>query len=121
MSGPDTTDRTTAAAGERLAVVETKLTNLEQGMAIIRSTNHGIHGEMQKFVMAEQRCVDTLGVISGQMQEFKAQLSGLMAARERQLGAWASWAVFGGALVGAVSIIYGIVMAVTALLGHVRP
>ena len=103
-----------AATGERLAVVETEIKALKADTGVIRTAIHGIHGEMQKFVQAEQRCVDALT----QLLELKPKVENLVNDNNRKSAVWGSWAIVGSAFVGAVTIISGIVFVVMELLGR---
>lgn len=67
IAAPD--GRTIVALSERVAVIETQQKALKEDTGVIRSSIHGINNEMQKFVQAEQRCVDALAQISQQTKE----------------------------------------------------
>lgn len=61
--------RTVVALSERVAVIETQQKALKEDTGVIRSSIHGINNEMQKFVQAEQRCVDALTTIAQQTKD----------------------------------------------------
>lgn len=110
--------RTQIANAERLTRVETKIEGIEESIKVIRDTNHQINGKMQQFVVAEQHHGNTIAVMSGQISKLETTIAGLKTARERQVGAWASWTIAGAALVGAVAIISGIAFTIVEFLGQ---
>lgn len=127
-------DRSVVAMGERVARVETKIEGIEKDTSVIRQAIHGINGEMQKFVQAEQRCVDGLLAVQSQtahlpelafaMKEFTAlqpRIVSLLEAEHRRVGAWKSWVVFGSAVAGAIGIITGIIVAAIEIIGYLHP
>lgn len=57
-------DRTIVALSERVAIVETQQRALKEDTGVIRSTMHAFAQDMQKFVIAEQRCGDYLSAIA---------------------------------------------------------
>lgn len=110
--------RTQIANAERLTRVETKIEGIEESIRVIRETNHQINGKMQQFVVAEERKGSSIAVMSDQISKLETTIAGLKTARERQVGAWASWTIAGAALVGAVAIISGIVFTIVEFLGQ---
>lgn len=125
--------RTTVAAAERLAVVETKIHGIERDTGVIRSAIHDINNRMTEFVAAERRCGESLSQLLGLTQDLptiainarsfadmKGQIEGVIKERERRQGAWRALILVGSALMGAVTIGGSIVGGVLWLLGHGR-
>lgn len=122
-------DRTAEAAGERLARVETQIEGLKDDTRVMRSAIHGIHGEMQKFVNAEQQCVTSLKEISKQTEhlpeiaasvqafnEIKPHLSELLQKEAHRKGAWMLVVGAGSAVAGIATILGVLITAIVLLI-----
>lgn len=134
---PAADPRTTAAMAERVAVLETKTNSLKEDTSVIRANIHGINNEMQKFVAAEQRCVDHLGKILeatkdlplvvaavATFTEMRPELRTLMAEREQRAGLSAfgrRFAMIVAAAAGLVAVIGGIAGGLVWLSQHLKP
>lgn len=126
--------RVSTPPGERLAVVETKVTGLQGDTSIMRQTLHSINGKMQEFVLREAECVSalntivdntrTLPTLIGTIQEFQAlrpQINKLIEEDQARRGAWGTWVVLGTSITGAIAVITSIILAtVTLLRGHAQ-
>lgn len=123
-------DRSVSAMGERVARVETKIEGIEKDTGVIRSTLHGINGEMQKFVMQEARCITALEMISErtkdlpeivmkvhEIYELKPKVQLLHEESAARKGAWGAYVLVGTAATGAVAIIGSIGATAFWLLG----
>lgn len=90
---------------ERVTRVETKLEGLKEDTANIRMTIHGIHGEMQKFV------IELRG-----LSEMKPRLLAALTAEEKRKGAWGIALIAGSALVGVATVTMALITAVVMLI-----
>jgi hypothetical protein len=121
--------RTAVANAERLARVETRVEGLKEDTGKIRESIHAVNGEMQKFVFAEQRCVEALTRISEQTRdlphlaqamiaftEMRPKLTGLIETDAKRTGAWGLVLMAGASAVGFVTVIGGLVGLVFTLL-----
>lgn len=114
--------RTEIALGERVAVVETKLNGLKEDTSVMRNAIHGIHGEMQKYAIQEERCVAALTQIASQtaglpgfiaeFNERKPLIDALVAKDTKKQGAWASWVMTGSIVIALVTVAAAIFTAV---------
>lgn len=110
--------RTQAAMGERVAIVETKLSTVEKDTGVIRSTLHSINGEIQKFALTEARCVAALETIVEQtkhlpnliekvhaLDEVMPAIRGLILSEKKREGAWGAYVLIATSVAGAIAVL----------------
>lgn len=118
---------TSSQIGERMAIVETKIGGLEESSKVIRSTLHGINGELQKTALHEERCAAALRQIADQTKglpellqkihafdEITPKVRELIEESTRRKGAWRVW----GMIAGAVGLLGTFASAIAALVLH---
>lgn len=109
--------RSTVQLHERVAVIETEVRGIKEGVAVVRSTLHEVNNRMQQFVAAERdsgrllaQMAETtreLPTISANARDFavmKAKLQEVIDEQQRRQGSWAAYAVVGSMLMGAAVI-----------------
>ncbi len=134
---PTPDPRTITSMSERLAVVETQQRVVKDDLNVVRATLHSINNEMQKFVAAEQRCVDNLNRLLeitrdlpmfassvASFSEMRPELRAMLMDRERKSGLadfgkrFSMILMAGAALVGMLG---GIAAGLVWLVQHLRP
>lgn len=127
-------DRTVTAMSERMVAVETILRQHTSDLAVIRQTNHNFAGDMQKMVIAEDRCarfleqivaqtkdIPTLVNKIGDFEELKPEIVKLINKEHQRYGAWNLMLIIGTSLVGSVAVVGGVAGAIVWLVrfaGH---
>ena len=61
--------------GERVATLEERVRGIGASVDVIRATDHEINGHMQKFVLAEQGCQQSLVTLTGQVSDLTRALA----------------------------------------------
>lgn len=131
---------TVARMGERVARVETMQEYLKRDTEAIRTSQHALAGEMQKFVQAEQKmtnaieglataqthtqtemsamaaAIRALGEITSTFMTMKTDLVELVEEQHKRIGAWGLATKVGTIVIGFVTFLGGIV-AVAAYVG----
>lgn len=115
--------------GERLVAVEVKIGQLQNDTKVMRAALHGVNGEMQKFVIQEERCVNSLEAIKDQtkhlpdivatvheLRKIQPALEVLLEKSRERSGAWKTWVGMGSGLVGAIGIITGLILAILEII-----
>lgn len=70
--------RTATAAGERIAVVETKVSGVQDDLRRIGSHIHAINNEVTKISVSEQKCLEDLASIRVTVERFEGKLAALV-------------------------------------------
>jgi Flp pilus assembly protein TadB len=108
--------RTSTAANERIAVVETKVTGLQSDLSRIGTHIHSISNEVTKISISEQKCLEGLASIRDTVESFEGKLATLIGDQNQRQGM--------GAFVQKFCLIVGACAAMVAviafLLAHVR-
>lgn len=130
---PITDPRTISALGERVAVVETKVTLLKEDTGVIRTTLHAVNNEMQRFVMVEQQCSNSLAQLVSLTKELPAiadyardfinirpALIAMIEEHQQRKGAWGAVVIAGSVIVGCATIGGGIASLVLWLFGRIH-
>lgn len=125
-------DRTVHAMGERVAVVENELKNINYSLVAMRTTLHALAGEAQKSVALESRCVTALEMIADQtrslpdliikvhsIEEMKPNLQLVINEYFSRRGGWKATIMIGTAAMGAITMIGTIAAGVVWMLGKV--
>jgi hypothetical protein len=131
---------TAARMGERVARVETMQEYLKRDTEAIRVSQHALAGEMQKFVVAEQKmtnametlistqtntqqemasmasAIRALSEITATFMTMKTDLINLVEEQHKRIGAWGLATKTGAVVIGFVTLMSGIV-AVAAYIG----
>jgi prophage DNA circulation protein len=129
---------TAARMGERVARVETMQEYLKRDTEAIRVSQHALAGEMQKFVIAEQKmtnaietlittqtntqqemasmaqAIRSLGEITATFMTMKTDLINLVEEQHKRIGAWGLATKVGAIVIGFVTVVGGIV----AIIAH---
>jgi chromosome segregation ATPase len=101
--------RTTTAAGERIAVVETKVTGLQADLNRIGSHIHSISNEVTKISISEQKCLEWLATINATVERFEGKLTALITEQAQRQGM--------GAFIQKFCLIVGATAAMVAVIG----
>jgi hypothetical protein len=125
-------DRTSTATNERLAVVETEVKHIKDGVGVIRSSVHAINGEMQKFVIEESGCRRALETIVEQTKhlpvmamkfqafdEMKPKLNAVLDERQQRKGSGRTVVMMATMIMGTITMLGTLGAGVIWLLGKV--
>jgi chromosome segregation ATPase len=135
------TDNAIGRIGERLARVETQQEAVKEDTRTIRGAQHDMRGEMQKFVIAEQRmttaieslareqskaqveitamasAIRGLAEITSTFMSMKTDLVNLVEEQHKRIGAWGLATKTGAVVVGLLTAV-GSVLAILAYFIH---
>jgi chromosome segregation ATPase len=116
---------------ERVTRVETKIEGLEKSADVIRSTLHGINGELQRTAIHEERCAASLKQIADQTKglpdalaklnnfsELEPKIKTLIDDANRRRGAWRAYALIGSVMVGGITALTAVLTVLVNYLHH---
>lgn len=84
--GQSALPRTIVATGERVAVVETKVSGLQEDMRRIGTHIHAISNEVTKIGISEQKCLEALTGLHASVERFETKLIALVEDSMRRQG-----------------------------------
>lgn len=102
--------RVITAAGERIAVVETKVQGVQDDLRRIGTHIHAISNEVTKISISEQKCLEWLATINTTVERFEDKLTLLMQDQATRQGM--------GAFVQRFCLIVGAGAALVAIFGY---